>query len=152
MCAWFYCWFTTYHSLFFESSISLYLSLALRPELVRAATTLYQHNLTGILETAVRATNAQFDTPEILKRLDVRLLEVLRRDWVQKTKMKRRLMVNFSTLLCITECGSVVQVSPGDTGWDVFSLDYHVEGPISTVNKLFWHKLKINFVYPSSVL
>ena len=26
------------------------------------------------------------------------------------------------------------QVSPGDTGWDVFSLDYHVDGPISTVS------------------
>lgn len=25
------------------------------------------------------------------------------------------------------------QVSPGDTGWDVFSLDYHVDGPIATV-------------------
>lgn len=49
-----------------------------RPELVRPATTLYQHNLTGILETAVRATNAQFDNAEILKRLDVRLLEVTR--------------------------------------------------------------------------
>lgn len=24
-------------------------------------------------------------------------------------------------------------MSPGDTGWDVFSLDYHVDGPISTV-------------------
>ncbi|XP_029114290.1 gamma-tubulin complex component 3 isoform X2 [Scleropages formosus] len=71
----------------------------LKPELARPATTLYQHNLTGILETAVRATNAQFDSPEILKRLDVRLLEV----------------------------------SPGDTGWDVFSLDYHVDGPIATV-------------------
>ncbi|XP_053532228.1 gamma-tubulin complex component 3 [Ictalurus punctatus] len=71
----------------------------LKPELARAATTLYQHNLTGILETAVRATNAQFDSPDILKRLDVRLLEV----------------------------------SPGDTGWDVFSLDYHVDGPIATV-------------------
>ncbi|KAL4656940.1 gamma-tubulin complex component 3 [Arapaima gigas] len=71
----------------------------LKPELARPATTLYQHNLTGILETAVRATNAQFDSSEILKRLDVRLLEV----------------------------------SPGDTGWDVFSLDYHVDGPIATV-------------------
>ncbi|XP_048855190.1 gamma-tubulin complex component 3 isoform X2 [Brienomyrus brachyistius] len=71
----------------------------LKPELARPATTLYQHNLTGILETAVRATNAQFDSPETLKRLDVRLLEV----------------------------------SPGDTGWDVFSLDYHVDGPIATV-------------------
>lgn len=28
---------------------------------------------------------------------------------------------------------AVSQVSPGDTGWDVFSLDYHVDGPIATV-------------------
>uniref|UniRef100_A0A672PKH1 Gamma-tubulin complex component 3 homolog n=1 Tax=Sinocyclocheilus grahami TaxID=75366 RepID=A0A672PKH1_SINGR len=88
----------------------------LKPELVRAATTLYQHNLTGILETAVRATNAQFDSPEILKRLDVRLLEV----------------------------------SPGDTGWHVFSLDYHVEGPIATVftRECMSHYLRVfNFLW-----
>uniref|UniRef100_A0AAY4ELT8 Gamma-tubulin complex component n=1 Tax=Denticeps clupeoides TaxID=299321 RepID=A0AAY4ELT8_9TELE len=88
----------------------------LKPELARPATTLYQHNLTGILETAVRATNAQFDCPEILKRLDVRLLEV----------------------------------SPGDTGWDVFSLDYHVEGPIATVftRECMSHYLRVfNFLW-----
>ncbi|CAH2223483.1 gamma-tubulin complex component 3 isoform X1 [Pelobates cultripes] len=88
----------------------------LKPELIRPATTLYQHNLTGILETAVRATNAQFDNPEILKRLDVRLLEV----------------------------------SPGDTGWDVFSLDYHVEGPIATVftRECMSHYLRVfNFLW-----
>ncbi|XP_071991684.1 gamma-tubulin complex component 3 isoform X1 [Engystomops pustulosus] len=88
----------------------------LKPELVRPATTLYQHNLTGILETAVRATNAQFDNPEILKRLDVRLLEV----------------------------------SPGDTGWDVFSLDYHVDGPIATVftRECMNHYLRVfNFLW-----
>ncbi|KAJ8351983.1 hypothetical protein SKAU_G00234590 [Synaphobranchus kaupii] len=88
----------------------------LKPELARPATTLYQHNLTGILETAVRATNAQFDSPEILKRLDVRLLEV----------------------------------SPGDTGWDVFSLDYHVDGPIATVftRECMSHYLRVfNFLW-----
>ncbi|KAG8452117.1 hypothetical protein GDO86_004057 [Hymenochirus boettgeri] len=88
----------------------------LKPELLRPATTLYQHNLTGILETAVRATNAQFDNPEILKRLDVRLLEV----------------------------------SPGDTGWDVFSLDYHVDGPIATVftRECMSHYLRVfNFLW-----
>ncbi|XP_061841124.1 gamma-tubulin complex component 3 isoform X2 [Nerophis lumbriciformis] len=88
----------------------------LKPELVRPATTLYQHNLTGILETAVRATNAQYDNVEILKRLDVRLLEV----------------------------------SPGDTGWDVFSLDYHVDGPISTVftRECMGHYLRVfNFLW-----
>ncbi|XP_067842763.1 gamma-tubulin complex component 3 isoform X2 [Heptranchias perlo] len=88
----------------------------LKPELARSASTLYQHNLTGILETAVRATNAQFDSPEILKRLDVRLLEI----------------------------------SAGDTGWDVFSLDYHVDGPIATVftRECMSHYLRVfNFLW-----
>ena len=47
-----------------------------RPDLVRPANSLYMHNLTGLLEAAIRATNAQFDDPEALKRLDCRLLEV----------------------------------------------------------------------------
>ncbi|XP_076435742.1 gamma-tubulin complex component 3 homolog [Babylonia areolata] len=71
----------------------------LEEDLAKPAGNLYLHNLNGILETAIRATNAQYDDADILKRLDVRLLEV----------------------------------SPGDTGWDVFSLDYHVDGPIRTV-------------------
>lgn len=45
--------------------------------LSKPATTLLRHNLTGILETAVRSSNAQYDDPEILNRLDVRILEVL---------------------------------------------------------------------------
>ncbi|XP_067943881.1 gamma-tubulin complex component 3 homolog [Watersipora subatra] len=68
-------------------------------ELSRDASALYQHNLNGILETAIRATNAQYEDKDILSRLDVRLLEI----------------------------------SPGDLGWDVFSLDYRTRGPISTV-------------------
>lgn len=68
-------------------------------DLAKPANSLYIHNLTGILESAIRATNAQFHNPEVLQRLDVRLLEV----------------------------------SIGDSGWDVFSLDYHADGPIGTV-------------------
>ena len=67
---------------------------------MKPASQLFMHNLTGIQESAVRATNAQYDDQDILDRLDVRLLEV----------------------------------SPGDAGWDVFSLDYHVDGPIKTVS------------------
>ena len=52
-------------------------SAAYREDLAKPAQTLFLHNLTGILETAVRATNAQYDDADILKRLDVRLLEVL---------------------------------------------------------------------------
>ncbi len=71
----------------------------LEEELGRPASQLYPHNLAGVLETAIRATNAQFEDPEILERLDVRLLDI----------------------------------QPGDTGWDVFSLDYKMSGPVGTV-------------------
>lgn len=47
----------------------------LGPSLARPASTLYQHNLSAALETAIRASNAQFDDPEILRRLDARSLE-----------------------------------------------------------------------------
>ena len=71
----------------------------IEPELIKPANQLYPHNLTAILETAIRATNAQFEKQDILERLDVRQLEIV----------------------------------PGDIGWDVFSLDYHVTGPVSTI-------------------
>ncbi|CAO3611650.1 unnamed protein product [Cunninghamella echinulata] len=76
-----------------------YLMVTLGPALSRPASTLFRHNLTGILETGIRASNAQFDDPAILNRLDVRLLEI----------------------------------SSHDLGWDVFTLDYHVDSPINTV-------------------
>jgi len=71
----------------------------LHKDLAGPASALYIHNLTSTLETAVRATNAQYDDPDTLSRLDVQLFEV----------------------------------SPGDVGWDVFSLVYRVDGPIRTV-------------------
>jgi len=48
-----------------------------REDLAKPAQTLFLHNLTGILESAIRATNAQYDDADILRRLDVRLLEVI---------------------------------------------------------------------------
>lgn len=82
-----------------QGDLIRYLLELLDEELSAPAATLYPHNLAGILETAIRATNAQFEEPDILERLDVRLLDV----------------------------------QPGDSGWDVFSLDYKVAGPISAV-------------------
>ncbi|KAJ1560111.1 Gamma-tubulin complex component 3, partial [Cladochytrium tenue] len=68
-------------------------------DLDRPAQFLLRHNLIATLETSVRSSNAQFESPNVLKRLDVRLLEI----------------------------------SPGDTGWDVFTLDYHLDPPLNTV-------------------
>ncbi|KAH9951715.1 gamma-tubulin complex DGRIP91/SPC98 component [Amylocystis lapponica] len=47
----------------------------LAPSLARPANTLYRHNLTATLESAVRASNAQSDGPDVLRRLDARMLE-----------------------------------------------------------------------------
>lgn len=59
--------------LFIQASVCVLRS----EDLARPATTLFLHNLTGTLDSAIRATNAQFDEPETLQRLDVRLLEVM---------------------------------------------------------------------------
>ena len=59
--------------------------------MAKAASTLYMHNLTGVLETAIRATNAQYDDPEIIERLDCRLLEVgcISVKMIKKVKVKQ---------------------------------------------------------------
>lgn len=69
------------------------------PELKKRANQLYRHNLTGVLEGALRSSNAQFEPAFVLDRIGVRLLEA----------------------------------SPGDSGWEVFSLDYAVDTPLNAV-------------------
>jgi len=59
----------------------------------------FHHALTGVVDGALRASNAQFEPPEVLERLGVKLLKA----------------------------------SPGDRGWEVFSLDYKVGPPLSAV-------------------
>ena len=51
------------------------LMASLGPSLSRPAHTLHQHNLSAALETAIRTSNAQYDDPDILRRLDARSLE-----------------------------------------------------------------------------
>lgn len=48
---------------------------SLHASLSRPANTLYRHNLTATLEAAVRSSNARFDPPDVLRRLDARMLE-----------------------------------------------------------------------------
>ena len=76
-----------------------YLMDLLANELQKPAYQLYKHTLLGFLETANRASNAQYHDPEFYNRLDIKLLEH----------------------------------SPGDNGWDVFSLDYNVDAPLNTI-------------------
>jgi gamma-tubulin complex component 3 len=43
--------------------------------LSKPANSLYRHNLTATLETAIRSSNAQKDPPDVVRRLDARMLE-----------------------------------------------------------------------------
>ncbi|EDO26597.1 predicted protein [Nematostella vectensis] len=72
--------FTKYQFLDHLKALRLYMLLGqgdfirhlmdlLEPDLAKPASTLYMHNLTGVMETAIRATNAQYENPEMLKRL-----------------------------------------------------------------------------------
>ncbi|KZT24524.1 gamma-tubulin complex DGRIP91/SPC98 component [Neolentinus lepideus HHB14362 ss-1] len=48
---------------------------ALEPSLAKPANTLFRHNLTATLESALRFSTAQNDPPDVIRRLDARVLE-----------------------------------------------------------------------------
>ncbi|MCJ1382754.1 Microtubule-nucleating Tub4p (gamma-tubulin) complex component [Xylographa soralifera] len=72
---------------------------SLSSNLDRPAGSQYRHTLTAQLEHAIRGSNAQYDSPDVLRRLDARLLEL----------------------------------SQGEIGWDVFTLEYKVDSPVDVV-------------------
>ncbi|KAK4693855.1 gamma-tubulin complex component 3, partial [Lecanoromycetidae sp. Uapishka_2] len=72
---------------------------SLSTNLDKPAGSQYRHTLTAQLEHAIRGSNAQFDSPDILRRLDARLTEM----------------------------------EKGDTGWDVFTLEYKVDAPVDVI-------------------
>lgn len=72
---------------------------SIAPHLDLPANSLYRHQLTGHLDAAVRASNAQFEPQHVLDRIDARLLEL----------------------------------SHGDIGWEVFTLEYKVSAPADVV-------------------
>ncbi|KAF2665326.1 hypothetical protein BT63DRAFT_405294 [Microthyrium microscopicum] len=72
---------------------------SLSTTLDRPAATQYRHTLTAQLEHAVRNSNAQFDAPDVLRRLDSRMLEL----------------------------------SHGEIGWDVFTLEYKISPPVDVI-------------------
>jgi len=72
---------------------------SLAPALDRPANSQYRHTLTAQLEHAIRNSNAQYDSPAVLRRLDARMLEL----------------------------------SHGEIGWDVFTLEYRVDSPLDVI-------------------
>ena len=77
-----------------------YLMDLVGPDLAEPASTVSAYKLTGTLESAIRASNAQFDAPDVLDRLRVRMMP---------------------------------HAGAEEKGWDVFSLEYVVDDPLSTV-------------------
>ncbi|KAJ9643541.1 Microtubule-nucleating Tub4p (gamma-tubulin) complex component [Coniosporium tulheliwenetii] len=89
---------------------------SLSSALDRPAITQYRHTLTAQLEHAVRNSNAQYDLPDVLRRLDARMLEL----------------------------------THGDIGWDVFTLEYRIDAPVDVIVTPFAGKqyLKVfNFLW-----
>lgn len=72
---------------------------SLASNLDRPANSQYRHTLTAQLEHAIRNSNAQYDSPEVLRRLDARMLEL----------------------------------SHGEIGWDVFTLEYRMDSPLDVI-------------------
>ncbi|KAG5179865.1 Spc98 family-domain-containing protein [Tribonema minus] len=68
-------------------------------ELGKRASTVYHHNLSGIVDSALRGGAVQYEAPEILDRVAVKLLDA----------------------------------GHNETGWDVFSLCYTVQAPLTAV-------------------
>ncbi|KAF2753329.1 spindle pole body component alp6 [Pseudovirgaria hyperparasitica] len=89
---------------------------SLAANLDRPANTQYRHTLTAQLEHAVRNSNAQYDSADVLRRLDARMLEL----------------------------------SHGEIGWDVFTLEYKIDAPVDVIVTPFGNKqyLKVfNFLW-----
>ena len=59
----------------------------------------YRHHLTSALDHSIRNSNAQFDSQDMTRRLDARMLEL----------------------------------SHGEIGWDVFTLEYRMDSPLDVV-------------------
>lgn len=76
-----------------------YLMDLLYDELKKPANQIYKHNLLSILDSAIKASNAQFHDQECLRKLNVKLMDI----------------------------------SMGDTGWDIFVMEYNVETPLTAV-------------------
>ena len=93
-----------------QGDFAQHLMDGLRPELTKRASRLFRHALLAHVDGAIRSSNAQYDDPRVLERIDVKIL----------------------------------QGSPGDDGWKVFTLDYSVAG--TPLNAIITDKSMANYL------
>ena len=97
-----------------QGDMMQYLMDLLFDELKKPANQLYKHNLQSILDTAIRASNAQYHDPDCLKKLNIKLMDK----------------------------------SLGDTGWDIFVMEYMIESPLTVIfSKDLLQKYQILFFF-----
>jgi len=101
-------------------------------KLRRIARLLCQYTLqcSGTLDRAIRNSNAQFEEPDIIERLDVRLLEQV------VVLILCHLLWQLISLHPASDPHPThrqMHGVDGGSGWEVFSLDYHVDMPISLI-------------------
>jgi hypothetical protein len=108
-----------------QGDMMQYLMNLMVPELNKPSSQVYiaKHNLSSILETAIKASNAQYHSSECINRLNIKLLEP----------------------------------NLGDTGWDIFSLEYIIKIPLTVIFnknlllryqelfKFFWKLKKLEY-------
>ncbi|KAL9116559.1 MAG: hypothetical protein Q9187_006918, partial [Circinaria calcarea] len=87
------------YSLLGQGDFVVLLTELLSSYLDRPVGSIFRHTLNGQLAHAIQGSNAQYDSPVVLRCLDARLLEL----------------------------------SHGETGWDLFTLEYKVESPVDVV-------------------
>ena len=113
------------------------------PELEKRADRIFAHHMAGFIQQALRASNAQHDDEDTLGRLSAHVLTV--RPYLSfsllyalslrslSLSLSLRSLLFLCSLVCMRSLSRSAQKSHGETGWDVFSLDYRVEQPISVV-------------------
>ncbi len=82
-----------------QGDLWTYLMELLYDELKKPANQIYKHNILGFLDSAIKASNAQYHDIDCLKKLNVKLLDS----------------------------------SMGDTGWDIFVMDYFIDSPLTCI-------------------
>lgn len=102
------------------------------PELEKHADRIFAHNMMGFIQHAARASNAQYDDEDTLSRLSAHVLTArsVILYFVFNVEFQRAVRI---TLIKLRFVCDITQKSHGETGWDVFSLDYRVDLPISVV-------------------
>ncbi|KAL0486928.1 Tubgcp3 [Acrasis kona] len=84
------------------------------PDLNKPGTSIVRHTLLGILESAIRSSNAQYDDPDITGRLDIR-------------------MISDNQITSSNKNISQMHQTQDGMGWDMFTLTYIVNPPLDTI-------------------